>query len=127
MYCKKCGTPTEYTLSKPKFCAGCGISLSSVTDPTPEQPPTPRDIPRAEQDEGEVDNVPDIQGLDMEIEGFHQHGVKFGEALGTDPGSERFTSPKDGLPEQTKEDFFKQFKKEAGSIKNNGNAATDKE
>ena len=64
----------------------------------------------------------------MEIEGFSQGGVKFGDVLGSNPGEERYdVHPEDGLPTQSKEDFLKEFQKEAGSIRNQRNTAADQE
>ena len=35
MYCLSCGSGTEYSLNKPKFCASCGSSFTSTASISP--------------------------------------------------------------------------------------------
>lgn len=136
IYCKKCGAPTEYLSNKPKFCSSCGLSFSakkeSVTPLPPKQEeerqhppknPIPAFIIEDEEnyDEGIQDsvNVNNIQGLDIEIEKNQNQGIKFGDALGTaSGGGEGDKFIRDPDPDVTEEQFLKQFKEEAGSIRN---------
>ncbi len=128
VYCRKCGGPTEYTLNKPKFCAACGQSLFTSGSKNENIPPKQKvsehtALPTETTDD---ERVPDLAGLDIDIDVPRAQGYKFGDVLGSSPTEERWTNNNENIPKQSKEDFLKQFKKEAGSIRDN-NTATDKE
>lgn len=99
IYCSDCGSPTEYSLSKPKFCTNCGNSFSGVKKeekaalPVQMQKPTitkakrpniePRDYEDDDTEITEVNEVPDIDNLDFDIN--IQRGVveKIGDIVGS--------------------------------------------
>ena len=55
------------------------------------------------EEEGEVLNVPNIHGLDVEINVRKESGIKFGEVLGQDSGSS----------EEDMQDYVANFNKDA--------------
>tara|TARA_Y100001973_G_C5207362_1_gene342537 strand:+ start:2878 stop:3186 length:309 start_codon:yes stop_codon:yes gene_type:complete len=87
MYCTECGTPLEYTTSKPKFCSNCGYNFvtktkaSDNTLATP--PPDNQNLDSVELDEYDVREIdPRIHamtGLDVEITKDERKGVTFGQ------------------------------------------------
>jgi len=125
IYCKKCGHPTDYTVNKPKFCSGCGQALSKASV-APKLAPVQEE--ESEEGEEEIEQLPQISQLDIEIEGdFQIKGFEFGSVLGSNPSEQRYVNDTDGLPDQSKEEILKQFKKEAGSIRSNKPTARDEE
>ncbi len=70
-YCSSCGHKMDYTLQKPKFCSECGQSLSTLKPSVAKQaePDPIENNPENFDPEGsDVYEVPDIQGLQYEIE-----------------------------------------------------------
>ena len=68
-YCSKCGSPTEYSLIKPKFCSKCGNSLDlnnikNIVQSTVLNKIEIEDDFSEENDE--INNVPDIKSLQFE-------------------------------------------------------------
>tara|TARA_Y100000593_G_scaffold54109_1_gene101226 strand:+ start:2702 stop:3106 length:405 start_codon:yes stop_codon:yes gene_type:complete len=126
IYCKKCGAPTEYISAKPKFCATCGEPLSAVASQIQsiDQRPQKVEKPRKDQitafeiqeEPAETESIPNMQGLDVDIETGKVQGVQFGDVLGSAEGSERFNREPD--QQMSPEQFARDFKREAGSIRN---------
>jgi ribosomal protein L37E len=125
IYCRKCGAPTEYISARPKFCSSCGLSVSASEEKAKQQPEKPKPkrkdpiaaIEIETEDFPEEGGVPSgMDGLDVEIRTSEAHGIKFGDILGSSEGSERFQrEPDEQVP---REQFLKEFKREAGSIRN---------
>jgi uncharacterized Zn finger protein (UPF0148 family) len=76
-YCQQCGSKNEYRFQKPKFCSSCGAPLTIGSEETKEKPKEKNKASRIKADriasdfdeEGtEVYEVPDINGLEYEIE-----------------------------------------------------------
>lgn len=102
IYCKSCGSPNEYSLSKPKFCQECGGSFEtnvtaniSASKPVYIQQPQPHTIPAntprvnpflsnkareilIQQEEEVVEEVPKIAALDIQIDGVGRQKETFG-------------------------------------------------
>lgn len=134
IYCPDCGTPTNYTSNKPKFCTGCGnpfdknINQNKVIakNPAPINIQKPR-IQLIDQDdddyddESEVNHVPNINKLDCDIIGVHRSGEKIGNIAGTSEGSSRQKNngeKKKSKPSKLeRKKFLEDFSKEAGSLR----------
>lgn len=86
VYCPKCAVPNEYTLRKPVICGFCGAPLASdsfasknVTSAVLDAPApsiAPIQTPAPKVMSPRVD-IPNIQGLDFEIESFESNGITF--------------------------------------------------
>lgn len=128
-YCTECGQPTEYTSSLPKFCQGCGTSFNLLVREKAKaskvikakksvEPEDEEDEEGDDEDEGDesVTHIPNLSHLEVEIEASKVRGTPLKDIMGTvGDGFEREIPP-----EQSKEQFLQQFKKEAGSIRNKG-------
>lgn len=73
-FCQKCGSGTDYTVTKPLFCGRCGVSYDSVaaaTAPVKSTRPVERPLKAPEpvdEEERETNfNPDDISGLDFQI------------------------------------------------------------
>lgn len=75
LYCQSCGSPTQYTEIKPRFCSAC--SKPYLTGAAPQAPrPAPREIVRerptrdrgVQTEEDEQVNVPKLNRLEFDIE-----------------------------------------------------------
>jgi len=99
IYCSECGSPTEYSLSKPKYCTNCGNSFSGVKKeekvalPVQMQKPTitkakrpniePEDYEDDDTEITEVNEVPDIDNLDFDINIQRDVVEKIGDIVGS--------------------------------------------
>lgn len=134
IYCSDCGTPTNYTSNKPKFCTGCGnpfdknINQNKVIAKNPApiniQKPKIQLIDQDDDDygdESEVNHVPNIRGLDCEIAESYKSGEKIGNIVGTSEGSSRsrdISNKKNNKPSKLeRKKFLEDFSKEAGALK----------
>jgi len=98
---------------KPKFCSKCGAQLgqdkgsdaSSLSD-------------ESAIEEDEATRVPDIGGLDFELDAsFTPRPETLGSLVGTLDSSAGGLPPSPNQPKTTKEQAMEQFKKEAGSLR----------
>lgn len=113
IYCQRCGSATEYSFDKPKFCSTCGngFALAQSSPPRQRTAPPPKITQKEEEDDG-PERVPDISSLEVEIEASPRKGEKFGSILGTQSASNAEERVKGG--EVNKEQVLESFKKEAG-------------
>ncbi len=104
IYCTECGAPTEYSLNKPKFCSSCGYSFNGkvvkkeekVVQKVLTQKPTISKRPNIELEEydddeveaTEVNQVPNIEDLQYDIDIPQQKGQELGSIIGTSIGQE---------------------------------------
>jgi hypothetical protein len=88
-YCQKCGSGTEYSFDKPKFCASCGTALSVSHASKVPKPPIKRQPQREitpdndEEEIGEARMPDNIHKLDVEIESSSNRRVKLETIMGT--------------------------------------------
>jgi hypothetical protein len=155
LYCTECGGPTSYLDSKPKFCSSCGTPFDKLVvnkvllqKPTADKPVaqkkiTPKfqkatdaqyedvdsDFDDSEDDINEVNRVPSIRRLDVEIDQGYQdkkEKTKIGDIIGSSRGGAKREKIK-GKP-ATKTDrkkFLEDFQKEAGSIRTSSRGRKD--
>ena len=91
-YCPDCGTKMEYTAKKPKFCIDCGYAFAGL---------------------------PNIQGLEVEIEVDKPTGFEFGSLIGTaSPPKEEDFPKADPNAQASSKEFLADFLKEAGTSRN---------
>ena len=130
IYCSSCGSANSYGSQKPNFCANCGKSFNNDKNISKaNSAPVPQKSPplRAEvdyEDDDYIEEVPEIQGLDVEIESGKIQGFQFGQVAGTvDPEDVQKRPTKKGRPRkmskkaraQRDDTFFKDFQREAGT------------
>ena len=120
-YCFSCGAKMEFSVKdQPKFCPHCGKSLgtSSHAHCENEKASEPEEIVRA----------PNISGLDFEFdpELYKSKGESLGSLIGT---LEEVSSNKlpDNFPASSKEEIMKQYKQEAGTLRENKRPEEDAE
>jgi hypothetical protein len=145
LYCTECGSPTSYSASKPKFCSSCGTPFDKLVvnkvlpqKPTADKPVAPKKIlPRfqkatdsedtdpdfddPEDDINDVNSVPPIRRLDVEIDqGYQpsQQKTKIGDIIGTSKsGASREKIKGKPATKSDRKKFLENFQREAGSIR----------
>lgn len=104
IYCSNCGNAIQYSDTKPNFCQKCGTNINSGQ---------PQIIARQPQIEIIQESKPKVNNLNWDIEIQRPKGVKLKDlAKGEKVNFEGRQS--DDL---SKEDFLKQFQKEAGTLR----------
>jgi len=127
LYCSSCGHPNSYAGKKPNFCVNCGInfttgeSVPQPTDPIMSEESL-EDLVEIEQDDF---TTRDIDGLDIEIEGYNKTGITLGQVIDNAAHSpEEINKPlaqkgkrkraNKKVQKETNEQIMKEFKREAG-------------
>jgi hypothetical protein len=136
-YCLDCGSPTEYSLKKPVFCANCGNPFEknnqvsqTVVQKVQFQKPTIakktylpevniQDDQDFDHDEEDVANTPIISKIQVEtaIETSNR-GVKLKDLMGTGENVKRNKIKTKGK-KTSKKQILEDFAKEAGSLRKN--------
>jgi uncharacterized Zn finger protein (UPF0148 family) len=126
IYCTECGSPTSYSVSKPKFCSNCGSPFEkTVVNKVQLQRKTISQVKDIEEDdnydetESEVNYVPEINKIDCEIIEIKKRGEKIGNIVGTSSGGEKIKRAKNNkkLTKAERKKFLEDFAKEAGSLR----------
>lgn len=132
-YCLDCGSPTEYSLKKPLFCANCGSSFDKNTNqplvqkvqlqkPTiAKKTYTPELDVEDDQDfdnnEEDITSLPNISRIQVETAAEKPNrGVKLKDLMGTGENTKRDRSKNKGK-KVSKKQILEDFAKEAGSIR----------
>ena len=121
-YCYDCGAKLEFSpRDKPKFCAKCGVSLDGKKKVRAARAcSTQKDLPTPADEEEDVTHIPNIDGLDFDfLQGATTNNkMTIGSIMGTlDPDQIQKGSSRG--PKITPEQAMEQFKREAGSIRQN--------
>lgn len=104
IYCSNCGNPIQYTDVKPNFCQKCGANIASGKIQIAAQP----------QIEIIQEVRPKVNNLNWDIEIQRPKGEKLKDlAKGEKASIDRRLSDEN----LTKEEFLKQFQKEAGTLR----------
>jgi len=122
-YCPDCGSATEYSLEKPKFCASCGSSFSIASSaPSKKIFKAPAKVvkskPKVEfvEEEEESFDIPQIDKLDVSFtSSSFAKSNKLGDIVGSnvDGDREEFIREKD--TSYSLENFEQDFMRDAGS------------
>jgi len=132
-YCLDCGSPTEYSLKKPLFCANCGVSFDKnnnqplvqkvqLQKPTiAKKTYTPELDIQDDQDfddnEEDIASLPNISKIQVETVGERSNrGVKLKDLMGTGENTKRDRSKNKGK-KVSKKQILEDFAKEAGSLR----------
>lgn len=131
IYCSECGSPTEYSLNKPKFCSGCGNPFSGTKKEQPVvqkvlmQKPTiaskrpniqVEDFEDDDLEVTEVNEVPDLDGLNFDIQIQPDNVEKIGNIIGSSIEGNSLRKNREKVKINKKEQL-ENFQKEAGAIK----------
>ena len=89
LYCTECGYKNEYSLHPPSFCGGCGARIDGVSSAEPQKSKSrpkrklkkPTFLEGKDDDETDIDYVPDIGKLDVDISYEGQARVFKGQDL----------------------------------------------
>lgn len=98
IFCTECGHKMVYSGSKPKFCSSCGTSMDSSvkkeTGPSIPKKANPKNLTIREQmeakrkkshlndDETDIDYIPNIASFECDFTSSGHPTYKFGEILG---------------------------------------------
>ena len=129
-YCTDCGSPTEYSIKPPLFCSNCGKSYNNISVPSKLEVKKieskvknlniEADYDYDDDSEGEdLNHVPNISNLQMDLDIPKNKSVKLGSLLGTsnhDQEDIKFNNPAPNK-KLSKKKILEDFAKEAGSIK----------
>lgn len=123
-YCLKCGGGTTYSGQKPKFCSSCGSPMSASANKEIQSKTKNYEFHEDLIDEEEFEdkvNVPNIRGLEIEIQRTPSNKITLGQIMETSAEVEGDISktPKVNPSQQTSEQILEDFRKEAGTLRNN--------
>lgn len=114
IYCSSCGNPIQYADVKPNFCTKCGCNLGSGK-PVQNQVKIEPEI--------EIIQKPSISNLNWDIELNKPRGEKLKDlAKGEKISYSQRDSDQSNL---SKEDFLKEFQREAGTLRRGQQAQDD--
>ena len=121
-YCLTCGSGTEYSLNKPKFCGSCGESFSSLNKPkTKKVFKTVKKTPKApvmniEEEEEEQFLEPDMQGLAFDIQDHRpEKRITLEELIGTGGPESMDGYQREADPSYSPDSITEDFKRDAGA------------
>jgi hypothetical protein len=125
-YCAECGSPTEYSISKPKFCSSCGKSffnnistqskLIQKSNPVKTKIVAEEDYEDDDIEVNDVRELPDIQDLDFDVTINPSNSEKIGDIAGTSKQND-LRQREDYVNPDINENFLENFAKEAGAIR----------
>ena len=123
MYCLSCGSGTEYSLNKPKFCASCGSSFTSTASAAPVKKvfkPVPS-VARVEIEEEEEEYFStNMSKLDFEIQGERRvRPTRLEDIAGSNPNSIDDGYQREVDSSYSKETIAQDFLRDAGSSRFN--------
>ena len=104
-YCSSCGNPIQYSDIKPNFCFKCGTNLVNGK---------PQIIAQIEPEIEIKETRPKINNLNWDIEIEKPKGQKLKDLVRGE--KDAGFQPRDG-EQLSKEEFLKQFQKEAGTLR----------
>lgn len=89
-YCKSCGHKNEYAGSVPKFCSNCGAPLgaSQIKPPARNSIAQTGNFESLAEDETDVNFLPNISRLQVEVSPFEKKSFKVEELFPIDKNGE---------------------------------------
>ena len=120
VYCPTCGSGTNYTMTKPKFCSSCGKGFSSINK-TPAKrvfkadPQNPVATIQEEVEEEEFE-MPNMNRLDVEFQGSKSFQVQsFKDLAGTNLDGNNDGYVREADTTYSAESLAEDFRRDAGS------------
>lgn len=122
VYCPTCGSGTDYTITKPKFCSSCGGGFSTLAE-TPTKrvfKPNPQNRVQTvqEQVEEEEFEMPNIDKLEVDIRASKSFGVISLKDLAVGQQQQDDGYVREADPTYSKKSFSDDFRRDAGSSRN---------
>jgi|TARA_Y100000593_G_scaffold94174_1_gene192000 hypothetical protein len=118
-YCTECGYKIEYTAKQPNFCPSCGEGLNASARANKPAQTVIEQQPEIEESQEEVANIPQLQGLDIEIQPDVTKGVKLGQVFAeASENDDRPINDSYKPPRISKKKILDEFKREAGTLRN---------
>ncbi len=118
IFCQNCGYKHQYTDNKPKFCSECSASFNSSPSKTVlgKTAVSTNDnlIQDNDDNDEEIDKIPDIKKLDVEVD-LKRRKQTIGDLAGTT--QQEVVRPVFNNKKLSKKQFLEAFRREAGSIK----------
>mgnify|MGYP003118062507 FL=1 len=121
-YCLTCGSPTEYSLNKPRFCGSCGESFSSISKKATKKvfkatkAVKKAPIVHMEEDEEEIFVEPTMDSLAFDLEGDTSGKRKtLEELLGTGGPVSMDGYQRENDPAYSPDSIAEDFKRDAGA------------
>ena len=119
MYCPKCGSGSSFNMTTPKFCQECGESFSGTASKQPikKRKTIAKKIEQVAPEVEKKETIPEnINKLEFDTVGTLQvKGTTLGQVVGTSEGDEIYKRGESSDVNLSKEEFLRQFKKEAGT------------
>jgi hypothetical protein len=136
-YCINCGSGTEFSSIKPKFCSACGhnfdvsFATNKIVQQIPERKIKPNisindniEIDDDDFDDKDINHVPNIDQLNVDYEVQKYQGVKFNKMLDNPINASLAANPTKKekikgkkISKKEAKDFFDNFSKEAGALR----------
>ena len=124
MYCSSCGSPTEYSVNKPKFCSNCGNSFFGNKPEVKKQKinidvdiEDENEDSEEYEDNASMESIKKIRSLDYEINTPKKSKQTIGDLVGTSDGREETFNNDIPQKKLSRKEFLEQFSKEAGSLR----------
>jgi|TARA_R110002020_G_scaffold475427_1_gene709967 hypothetical protein len=124
VYCPTCGSGTNYTITKPKFCAGCGEAFSALNT-TPAKrifrsdPQNPIATIQEEVEEEQF-QMPNLDKLDIDIQSSKSFKVEtLKDLAGTNIDGHNDGYVREADPTYSAESLAEDFLRDAGSASRN--------
>tara|TARA_R110000744_G_scaffold141455_1_gene252857 strand:- start:1189 stop:1587 length:399 start_codon:yes stop_codon:yes gene_type:complete len=119
VYCPTCGSGTEYSLKKPKFCAGCGEAFSALNKAPAKRvfktnPQNPIATIQEEVEEEEFE-MPDMDKLDVDIRTSRSFNIVSLKNLAVGEKQQDDGYVREADPTYSKTSFTEDFRRDAGS------------
>ena len=122
VYCSTCGSGTNYTMTKPKFCSSCGGSFSALAR-TPAKrvfKADPQNLAATIQEEVEEEEfeMPDIDKLDVDISASRSFEATLLKDLAVGDQQQGDGYVRETDPTYSKDSINEDFRRDAGSSRN---------
>ena len=119
VYCSTCGSGTNYTMTKPKFCSSCGGSFSALAKTPPKRvfkanPQNPIATVQEEVEEEEFE-MPNIDKLEIDINASRSFGIVSLKDLAVGEAQQNDGYVRETDPTYSKKSFAEDFRRDAGS------------
>jgi len=114
----------SYSGAKPKFCSSCGSPLSALAKQEDKNYEIDKNVELKGSENEELENIDfsSLTKLDVEIQKEQpKSGFTLGQVMENSievDGDIKMTKINNNSPQQSSEDFFKEFQQEAGSLRN---------
>ena len=122
VYCSTCGSGTNYTMTKPKFCSSCGGAFSALAKAPAKRvfkanPQNPVATVQEEVEEEEFE-MPNMDKLEIDINTSRSFGIVSLKDLAVGEAQQNDGYVRESDPTYSKESFSEDFRRDAGSSRN---------